>query len=107
MVSFIGYLTIQPLFTLLGAPPDMIPLIASYMNILYAGVPFVVVGMNSITIYLACRIVNFELISNFFFGGVAKLVDAPLKPVLLTAGVILLEWLFLYFLYRKKIFLRV
>lgn len=44
-VSFIGYLTIKPLFTLLGAPPDMIPLIASYMNILYAGVPFVVVGM--------------------------------------------------------------
>jgi putative MATE family efflux protein len=44
-VSFIGYLTINPLFTLLGAPPDMIPLIASYMNILYAGVPFVVVGM--------------------------------------------------------------
>jgi putative MATE family efflux protein len=45
IVSFIGYMTIKPLFTLLGAPPDMIPLIASYMNILYAGVPFVVVGM--------------------------------------------------------------
>jgi len=44
-ISTIGYLTIDPLFTLLGAPADMIPLIAGYMTILYCGVPFVVVGM--------------------------------------------------------------
>lgn len=45
IVSAIGFLTIEPLFRLLGAPDDMIPLIAGYMTILYAGVPFVVVGM--------------------------------------------------------------
>ncbi len=45
IVSAIGYLTIEPLFKLLGAPEDMIPLISGYMTILYAGVPFVVVGM--------------------------------------------------------------
>ena len=44
-ISAIGFFTINPLFTLLGAPADMIPLIAGYMTILYAGVPFVVVGM--------------------------------------------------------------
>ena len=44
-VSALGFFTIEPLFTLLGAPADMIPLIAGYMTILYAGVPFVVVGM--------------------------------------------------------------
>ena len=33
------------LFRLLGAPDDMIPLIRGFMTILYAGVPFVVVGM--------------------------------------------------------------
>jgi putative MATE family efflux protein len=44
-VSVIGVLTIAPLFRLLGAPEDMIPLIAGYMKILYTGVPFVVVGM--------------------------------------------------------------
>lgn len=44
-ISFVGILTIAPLFRLLGAPEDMIPLIAGYMYILYAGVPFVVVGM--------------------------------------------------------------
>lgn len=45
VVSFVGFLTIEPLFRLLGAPEDMIPLIAGYMHILYSGVPFVVVGM--------------------------------------------------------------
>lgn len=45
IVSAIGFLTIEPLFRLLGAPDEMIPLIAGYMTILYAGVPFVVVGM--------------------------------------------------------------
>jgi len=44
-ISVLGFFTIEPLFTLLGAPADMIPLIAGYMRILYAGVPFVVVGM--------------------------------------------------------------
>ena len=44
-ISVIGVLTIGPLFRLLGAPEDMIPLIRGFMTILYAGVPFVVVGM--------------------------------------------------------------
>ncbi|ANO49927.1 MATE family efflux transporter [Woeseia oceani] len=45
VICAIGILTIDPLFTLLGAPADMLPLIGSYMRILYIGVPFVVVGM--------------------------------------------------------------
>jgi putative MATE family efflux protein len=44
-VSAIGIATIGPLFRLLGAPDDMIPLIRGFMVILYLGVPFVVVGM--------------------------------------------------------------
>ena len=45
VVSAIGVLTIRPLFRLLGVPEDMIPLIRSFMIILYAGVPFIVVAM--------------------------------------------------------------
>lgn len=41
----VGIATIGPLFRLMGAPEEMIPLIAGYMTILYSGVPFVVVGM--------------------------------------------------------------
>jgi putative MATE family efflux protein len=45
IVSFVGILTIDPLFRLLGAPDDMIPMIRVFMTILYCGVPFIVVGM--------------------------------------------------------------
>lgn len=45
VICAVGILTIKPLFLLLGAPEEMIPLIAGYMRILYIGVPFVVVGM--------------------------------------------------------------
>lgn len=41
----VGILTIDPLFTLLGAGPDVLPLIHSYMFIWYAGVSFVVIPM--------------------------------------------------------------
>ncbi|HZW59612.1 MAG TPA: MATE family efflux transporter, partial [Woeseiaceae bacterium] len=45
VICALGIVSIDPLFTLLGAPADMLPLIGGYMRILYAGVPFVVVGM--------------------------------------------------------------
>jgi putative MATE family efflux protein len=45
VLSAIGIATIGPLFRLLGAPDDMIPLIRGFMIILYLGVPFLVVGM--------------------------------------------------------------
>jgi putative MATE family efflux protein len=45
IVAAIGLLSIDPLFRLLGAPAELMPLIRGFMTILYAGVPFVVVGM--------------------------------------------------------------
>jgi len=45
VIAAIGILTIGPLFRLLGAPDDLMPLIRGFMTILYSGVPFVVVGM--------------------------------------------------------------
>jgi putative MATE family efflux protein len=45
VICVVGIVTIEPLFKLMGAPDDMIPLIRGYMTILYSGVPFVVVGM--------------------------------------------------------------
>ena len=44
-VAAIGLLSIDPLFRLLGAPDELMPLIRGFMTILYAGVPFIVVGM--------------------------------------------------------------
>lgn len=41
----IGLFTIDPLFTTLGATPEVLPLIRDYMEVWYLGVPFVVVPM--------------------------------------------------------------
>ncbi|MBR4923438.1 MAG: DUF5009 domain-containing protein, partial [Bacteroidaceae bacterium] len=68
---------------------------------------FQVVGMNSITIYMAQRIINFNGISKFFFGGIANLCPEAWGNVVMSVGFVTVAWLFLYFLYRQKIFLKV
>lgn len=69
--------------------------------------PFRVIGMNSITIYMVQRIVSFGGISRFFFGGIAGLCNEQWGAVINAAGIVMVGWLFLYFLYRQKIFLKV
>ena len=64
---------------------------------------FKVIGMNSITIYIGHSIVDFDHASNFFLGC----LSAPLGIWIVILGSIVLEWLVLYYLYQKKIFLRV
>lgn len=68
--------------------------------------PLRVIGMNSLTIYLASRLVSFHDMSAFLFGRASGLAgDAA--PLLILCGVLVLEWLLLYFLYRQRWFLRV
>jgi predicted acyltransferase len=68
---------------------------------------FKVIGMNSILIYLSGHVINWEYANNGLFGWLGQLVGEPYKAVLLAITFVLLEWGFLYFLYKKKIFLRV
>ena len=68
---------------------------------------FTVIGMNSITIYMLRRFVDFNAISRFFLGGVAEKLSASGGRVVVAAGSFLAGWLVLYFLYRKKTFLKV
>jgi predicted acyltransferase len=72
--------------------------IASY-KILF----FKVIGMNSITIYLGVDIINFGQISQFFTGSLATFTGSWI----IILGAIVIEWLLLYYLYTKKIFLKV
>lgn len=64
---------------------------------------FTVIGMNSITIYMAARIFAFDRVSRFFLGWLAQ----PLGEWVLVVGVITVQWAFLYYLYKRKIFLKV
>jgi predicted acyltransferase len=67
---------------------------------------FRVIGLNSITIYLGSRMIDFEFTSRFWFGGLARLAGAA-GPLVLIAGTITVEWIVLYVLYKKNVFLRV
>src|SRR4030043_220008 len=68
---------------------------------------FVVIGLNPITIYLAERIINFRSASNFFFGGLIEIFPEKWAPFLGGIGITAVGWVFLYILYKKKIFLKV
>lgn len=68
---------------------------------------FRVIGLNSITIYLAQRIISFSGISRFFLGGLADLCPEALGTFILNIGYVAVCWLFLYFLYKKNVFLKV
>lgn len=68
---------------------------------------FVVIGMNPITIYLTERIVGFSRANNFFFKGLSELLPETWRPLIMAAGITIIAWVFLYFLYKKKIFLKV
>lgn len=69
--------------------------------------PLQVIGMNSITIYMAQKIIPFKSVNKFFFGGVAGELPPLWGDVVITGGYVLVCWLFLYFLYKKKVFLKV
>lgn len=68
---------------------------------------FQVVGMNSITIYLAQAFIDFQKIGNFFLSGVAELVPEVFGAVILRIGYFTAAWLMLYFMYKKNVFLKV
>lgn len=68
---------------------------------------FTVIGMNSITIYLAQAFIDFSFTNDKIFGGLIHLFPESAQPFMSAIGYIVLCWLFLYFLYRQKIFLKV
>jgi putative MATE family efflux protein len=78
-VSLVGILTIEPLFRVLGAPEDMIPLIRGFMTILYAGVPFIVVGMVAMASMRATG--DTRLPSKLMIIG--SILNVALDPVLI------------------------
>ncbi|MEP7371829.1 MAG: DUF5009 domain-containing protein [Chitinophagaceae bacterium] len=68
---------------------------------------FKVIGMNSILIYMSGRFINWEYTNNGFFQGLGQLVGDPFNIVVMAICYVMVKWLFLYFMYKKKVFLRV
>ncbi len=98
-------------FILLAAGCSMLLLSFFYLIMDCAGlrkwaIVYTVVGVNPITIYLAGRFIGFSHANEFFFSGMIKFATEAWQPMLTILGTLLLKWIFLYLLYRKRIFLK-
>ena len=67
---------------------------------------FVVVGSNSILIYLARRCIDFDFTTHYFFDGLIG-TSGQYQPLLFAVAVVIVEWLMLLVLYKNRIFLKV
>jgi predicted acyltransferase len=75
----------------------------------------IVIGMNAIPIYFLTNspykaphdLVDFEWIAGLFLQGLMNLAGVvTARPVVLIAGALVVKWLFLWFLYKHKLFFR-
>lgn len=67
---------------------------------------FQVIGLNSLTIYMASSFINFRYTSGRLFGGLYAPAPEEWHEVFQAFGAVVLVWLFLYFLYRNKLFVK-
>lgn len=68
--------------------------------------PFIVLGANSIAVYVATQIFDFKVVANIFVKGLAQWAGTWFSPILALAALILI-WLILYWMYRKKTFIKI
>lgn len=67
---------------------------------------FRIIGMNSVFIYLFGRIVPVGVITGFFIGWIIKPLGGS-GEVIGAIAVIAAEWLLLWFMYKKNVFVKV
>ena len=68
---------------------------------------FQVIGMNSILIYISNKFIDWDYTANAFFKWLEQLVGEPYSVLVIAVAIVIVKWVFLKFLYNKKVFLRV
>nr|WP_244935426.1 DUF5009 domain-containing protein [Parashewanella spongiae] len=68
--------------------------------------PFVVIGCNAIIVYLASSLINWKYTSNSLFGQLITNTAPYAQPLMATVTLLLVQWLVLWWLYQRKIFIR-
>jgi heparan-alpha-glucosaminide N-acetyltransferase len=72
--------------------------------------PLTVIGMNSIAAYLMAHLFDKFIVDSFrinFGPNIFRILGDGLQPLLQGAAVLLTYWLILYWMYRRKLFLRI
>ena len=68
--------------------------------------PFIVIGMNAITIYIVQALFDFGILVDILIHGFVGRMG-NFGEAFFWICMVAIKWLFLYFLYKKKIFLKV
>ena len=68
---------------------------------------FQVIGMNSILIYISNKFIDWDYTAKAFFKWLEQLVGEPYSILVIAVATVIIKWIFLKFLYNKKVFLRV
>nr|WP_241242333.1 DUF5009 domain-containing protein [Thalassotalea sp. G2M2-11] len=68
---------------------------------------FAVIGTNSIVAYLGTSLINWRYTSSSLFGGIIDALPAAWHDMILFSGMLLLQWLVLYWLSCRRIFIKV
>jgi predicted acyltransferase len=69
-------------------------------------IPFVVIGMNPLLIYLLAEVVDFEGIAGYFLNGPLH-GSAEIQALGIAIGSLSAKWLLLFFLYKQKVFVKI
>ncbi|WP_028772598.1 transmembrane glucosamine N-acetyltransferase NagX [Shewanella waksmanii] len=69
--------------------------------------PFVVIGCNAIIIYLASSLVNWSYTATSLFGGFISALPTSVQALAATVALLLVQWLLLYWMYKRGIFIKV
>lgn len=68
---------------------------------------FSVIGMNSILIYMSGQFIDWHYTTEAIFKWLVQLAGQPLDILVFALCYLAVKWAFLYFMYRKNVFLRV
>jgi predicted acyltransferase len=68
---------------------------------------FVVFGVNSIAIYMMAHLLDFRLIGNIFVGGLSSVFPPNVHDFIQAVSAMAVMWLIMYWMYRKKTFIKI
>ena len=68
---------------------------------------FIVFGANSIAVYMMAHLFDFRLIGNIFIGGLSNLFKPDVQDFIQAAGAMTVMWLIIYWMYKKKTFIKI
>lgn len=69
--------------------------------------PFIIIGANSIIIYLASSLINWNYMRDSLFGGIIRSFPESWQPLLLVLTLLFVQLLILHWLYKRKLFISV